>query len=217
MAVSGVFESDYIMKSVTHPYSHQQGFTLLELLVVLTILVAVAGIGVTVVGGVEDDANDDFVQTEIRSLVTAVKRFQADMGLWPGDVSSYTRKNAFDWVELRHQSGAALWSPASSRGWRGPYITELLENNIEVTQGDAIALTGQDTGSTDDITATDQVSGLLDPWDTPYALVIFGTNDYNGAVVSAGENTSFDTLPISVAKDLCGTQVDRKDDWVLCF
>ncbi len=193
-----------------------KGFTLLELLVVLAMLTAMAGIGVSVVAGVEDNANDDFVQTEMRSLVIAVKRFQADTGLWPGQVATYTRTSVFDWVELRLHSNASLWSPVSSRGWRGPYISEPLQSDIEVAAGKEISLTGTDSGSNDDLTTADGVAGLQDPWNTPYALIVFGTNQYNGALVSAGENTVFDTLPTPSEHTLCGTP-NTTDDWVLCF
>ncbi len=192
-----------------------KGFTLLELLVVLAMLTAMAGIGVSVVAGVEDNANDDFVQTEMRSLVVAVKRFQADTGLWPGQ-ANYSRNNPFDWIEMNIQSGANDWDRVSARGWRGPYISEPLQSDIEVTAGKEISLTGADSGNNDDLTTADGVAGLQDPWNTPYALIVFGTNQYNGALVSAGENAVFDTLPTTSEHTLCGA-LNTTDDWVLCF
>jgi prepilin-type N-terminal cleavage/methylation domain-containing protein len=67
----------------------QRGFTLLELLLVVSILAAVAGIGTTVYfggdgDGVEMDARRDLAFVEMARIAQAMRQFRDDTGYWPG-------------------------------------------------------------------------------------------------------------------------------------
>ncbi|MGE9292170.1 MAG: type II secretion system protein [Puniceicoccales bacterium] len=59
------------------------GFTLLELLVVVSILAVVAFIATGTFRGVSEDANDRLVHSEMQAIVKAVRQFKADTGYYP--------------------------------------------------------------------------------------------------------------------------------------
>lgn len=60
------------------------GYVLGELLVVVAILAAVAGVGWTVHAGIERDQADGLAVVQIDQLAQALRRFHADTGFWPG-------------------------------------------------------------------------------------------------------------------------------------
>ena len=63
----------------------QQGFTLLELLVVVSILAAVSGIGFFALSGdTLKQKNIDLAKVEMQNIATAVKKFKQDTGYFPG-------------------------------------------------------------------------------------------------------------------------------------
>lgn len=63
--------------------SCQSGFTLFELLVVLAVVATVAGIGVQVLTGVTDDAEQALARAEMDNIASAIQRFHRDTGYWP--------------------------------------------------------------------------------------------------------------------------------------
>lgn len=63
--------------------SGQQGFTLLELLVVVAILAAVAFVAGGTFLGVREQANDQMVRTEMQEIAKALRRFKQDTGYYP--------------------------------------------------------------------------------------------------------------------------------------
>lgn len=67
------------------PHRHRPatGFSLVELLVVLGVLAAVAFLASAALRGVDGDARAALVQAEIAQLADAVRRFQADTGYYP--------------------------------------------------------------------------------------------------------------------------------------
>jgi len=103
---------------------HRDGFTLIEVLVVLFILVSIAGLAVTAVLGRLNVANKRAAYTYIKSLETATKGYELDMGrpptteqglaaliTVPGDVH-----NPGSWA------GPYIESTASSQDpWRNDY------------------------------------------------------------------------------------------------
>lgn len=63
--------------------SAQQGFTLLEMLVVITLLAAVAFVAGGTYLGVHEQANDQLVRTEMQEIAKALRRFKQDTGYYP--------------------------------------------------------------------------------------------------------------------------------------
>jgi prepilin-type N-terminal cleavage/methylation domain-containing protein len=65
------------------PAQAQQGFTLLELLVVVSILAAVAGIATSAVGGYNERAREELVHVEMNNIADAIYKFHTDTGYFP--------------------------------------------------------------------------------------------------------------------------------------
>lgn len=114
------------------------GFTLLELLVVVSILATIAGIGVGVVGNYLEKAQQELVHTEMKNIGNAIVKFNQDTGYFPGEgpfkLAQATEADKLDLSFLffsprQEQAGAARagaeilpWSEEAGRGWNGPYL-----------------------------------------------------------------------------------------------
>ena len=61
----------------------QRGFTVLELLVVVAILAAVAFVAGGRFTGVREQANDQLVRTEMQTIAKAIRQFRQDTGYYP--------------------------------------------------------------------------------------------------------------------------------------
>ena len=68
---------------MTNAMKNEKGFTLLEIIVVLAVLGALAAMLSPVVFRYIDDANRARAQADTRVLATALQRFYADTGRWP--------------------------------------------------------------------------------------------------------------------------------------
>ncbi|MEM7194796.1 MAG: prepilin-type N-terminal cleavage/methylation domain-containing protein [Pseudomonadota bacterium] len=60
------------------------GYTLLELIVVVAILAAVAGIGTIALRNVDQEKAVDVARIEMREIATAIRQFKQDTGYFPG-------------------------------------------------------------------------------------------------------------------------------------
>lgn len=140
----------------------QEGVSLLEALVVLTILAAVAGIGVQAFNGVSDQAEESLARAEIRQVVNAMQRFRQDTGYWPKegpfensydgdpntvDLSTFDAHPA-NLRQLFEMSFAETGTvapttvteilehdEATDTGWNGPYLSELDALQVSVGSG----------------------------------------------------------------------------------
>ena len=82
----------------------KQGFSLIELLVVLVILGLIAGLVVPNIMQRGEDANARVAKTEIQRLSMAVDEFYLDTGRAPRDLRELVER------------------PANVRNWNGPYV-----------------------------------------------------------------------------------------------
>lgn len=153
--------------SIRSHNSAQSGFTLIEMLVVLSIMAVVAGVGVQALNGVTNSVEDDLAHAEMNTIASAIQRFHEDTGYWPkqGPFASDTNLT-FDHparlAQLRVQpvdnDGDILaFDIASGTGWHGPYIRELDAATVSVgpmADGSGSPTTG----------AAVYVSGLGDPF-----------------------------------------------------
>lgn len=92
--------------------THQRGFTMIELLVVLVILGLLAGLVGPKMFGKVDSAKTKTVETQLKLLKSALQTYRLDMGEYPS---------------TQEGLGAIIRSPDSTRAqqnWKGPYLDE---------------------------------------------------------------------------------------------
>lgn len=182
------------------PQHSRNGLTLLELIVVLTILVALAGIVLVSLGpGLRLNVGDETLSAEeiaTRQTMTVVRSailgndsgtpgFRQDTGRYPETMAEL----------FERPTDVPPFAPAYGIGWRGPYI---LPTGARYTVDPAI-------GFTDDY-GDDGDPAVLDAWGRP--LVLQQANTENLRLVSAGPNRVLDTFD-----DANGT--NRDDDRIL--
>lgn len=167
--------------------SAQSGFTLFELLVVLAVVATVAGIGVQVLTGVTDDAEQALARAEMDNIASAIQRFRRDTGYWPKQGPFYvaTYSNPADLSQLRVapvNGGNPIleWDTASGTGWNGPYLREL--DAAQVRMGGNLGANGAGDPTTG--TRTDLL-GYGDPFSNdPIDMVPASTNENNDDFVN---------------------------------
>ncbi len=90
-----------------HGARGEQGFTLVELLVVLVILGLLVGLVTPAVIGYLSRAKVDVARIQLESLATALDLFQLDVGRYPRDAEGLA---------------ALTQRPAGEELWNGPYL-----------------------------------------------------------------------------------------------
>jgi len=125
----------------------RQGFTLLEMLVVIVLLAAVAFIGTGTFKGVSEHANDRLVRAEMQNIAKAIRRFKADTGYYPktGPFSLVGSGGAVTYASLPSHAGSNnverdLWfySPAN--------FYQLLAETSPLPVGDPLETWNPETG-----------------------------------------------------------------------
>jgi prepilin-type N-terminal cleavage/methylation domain-containing protein len=205
------------MKNMSANRNGQAGFTLLEIIVVLAVLGALAAIMTPVVFRYIDDANVSRAQGDVTSIAAAINKMYKDTGRWP--IKATGTSNAA-WAGATDPSvltsaagctsastvtvcdtsapgvGATTWSYAS----QGDSLARHL-----ITNTAAYAVTGNKKWLgpyLDNITTTD-------PWGRSYLVNIRGAapaNDDMVIVISAGPDgilqTAWDSPPETAAAGL---------------
>ncbi len=167
----------------------ESGFTLVELVVVLAILVILAGMALLRSEGVAETAEIRACDSTMLTLRDAIlgaagaPGYRSDVGDLPGSLADLLRTPPGLPVELQ------TFDPVSERGWNGPYLAP-----------------GLHSGASDPT--------VLDPWLTPIVLQIPGNDSAYARLVSAGSDRIFTTNPN--AKDVDpSSKIDVGDDRVL--
>lgn len=121
----------------------QQGFTLFELLVVVSVLAAMAGIAAVAVDGYQSKAEEELVNVEMKRIASAIYRFKQDTGVFPkesnfsadtvfGSASShektiYSDSQNLSWLFTAPKNSAGdevmPFNVNTGQGWNGPYLT----------------------------------------------------------------------------------------------
>lgn len=219
------------------------GFTLLELLIVVAILAAVAGAIIFSQGNMRATASAGLTRAEMQAIEDALLRFKQDTGHFPSPA------NPADFSALYTQGAESPWSVDSARGWRGPYLTRAGEGLVDI--GDNLANTGAGDPSVIDSAARNEVRAVADPfvawpirnggyarcsesdtddaclldwrtrsgdprhprWGRPYLL--FDLDDKAKArLLSMGENGRYESGPCATD---CASCAPSGDDIVLCL
>ena len=98
-----------LLSRLTRKPGGEAGFTLVELLVVLVILVLLASIIGPRVIGYLGSSRTKTAQIQIESLVTSLELYHIDMGRYP------TTSEGLE---------SLIKAPSKAAGWNGPYVTK---------------------------------------------------------------------------------------------
>lgn len=193
-----------------HSYKalRQAGFTLVEVIVVLAVILLLAGIAVPMVDSYIKDAQRARAKSEVKVLGAAIMSFYKDLGVYPGRNSSGTDNT------LRVLgSGAAL--PASnpftnSTTWNSwllnasygdTFDNHLIENTPQGAAAQAYPTTGERRWYGPYLADT----APLDPWGRPYVIMLLSffstdaTNYKKAIILSAGPDGAISTAPTTTA------------------
>jgi general secretion pathway protein G len=88
--------------------SKRSGFTLIELMIVVIIMAALAGMVLPRLLDRADDAKINISRGEIASITMALKFYKLDNGSYPGQAEG--------------NLNALMTKPSSARNWKGPYL-----------------------------------------------------------------------------------------------
>ncbi len=105
------------MKRRNPSRTNRSGFTLLELLLVLVILVVIAGFGIQAFTGIKDRTKIQTAKIELGMLSQSLKRYELLMSGLPSALDALSNKPGEateDWVKM-------LDKPISKDPWGSPY------------------------------------------------------------------------------------------------
>ncbi len=145
--------------------SHKTGFTLVELLVVIVIVMILAGLSFSVGSGMMQRARKTAAQQVTNNIATSVEQFYSEYNLLPDPVGSSDEDNTANPYETNETNGinlleilSGLEDEQNERKLRFLNVKEA-ENGKE-RDGIVFDSTG------------DNIVGLFDPWGEPYYVVL---------------------------------------------
>jgi len=161
---------EYIFrKNVTR--SRQTGFTLVELLVVISIVGMLAGLMTVAVPRAMEGGKKAKAKGELTAIVAAVKAYKQEYGRWPGSATA-TSDTTFEDTDSKSLLSAL-----------GGTSNALVENPKSVR-----FLEGAGTDGT-----------MQDPWGTQYLVVV--DSDESNSMTYKGKMISISVLAVSFGKD----------------
>jgi prepilin-type N-terminal cleavage/methylation domain-containing protein len=142
----------------------QHGFTLLELLIVITLLAVISSIGLVAYEGSEDEARETTTRFEMGEIRKALLQFRKDTGEFPCRVyreGDYEPDKAA-MSQLKFEPLSETPTPADYHGWCRDAVTEQVNNGLNMLH--TFAYDDTDTNYTDMLWNPDTRRG----WNGPY-------------------------------------------------
>ncbi len=195
----------------------QRGFTLVEVIVVLSVILLLTGIAVPMLSGYMEDGRRARAEAEVKVVAASVASFYKDVGTYPARNGAGVNNQVY--VLLTGSSMPTANPFAANHQWitwgmnatRGDLLdNHLIRNTPQGQSGGAYTTTGSVRWRGPYFAGTSP----LDPWGRPYVVnVVSGhstsaTNYKRLWVMSAGPNGRIDTPQTSTATtDLTGDDI----------
>ena len=106
--------------STNRRHRRLQGFTLMEVLLVLIILVILAGLAVPIFMGTRDRANRNAARSQVGLVEEVVDRFQFDMSRYPANLEELRQAPSDDQTNSKW-AGPYLKKDLNADPWGNPY------------------------------------------------------------------------------------------------
>ncbi len=101
----------------------QKGFTLIEIMIVLVVLGLLIAVALPKVSQVLFTGKVNATKTSLSSLSKAIKNFNADTSVWPGNIADLMSPIAGGNSCYNTKSlAASTYSAAQVKNWKGPYM-----------------------------------------------------------------------------------------------
>jgi type II secretory pathway pseudopilin PulG len=177
--------------------SHSSGFTLLELLTVITIIIVLAGLILSGAGFAQQKAARDRASAEIAALSVALESYKADNGEYPRD-SSTDALNAVTTIALASNNATATGASLC--------LYKALSGDMDASRGKSDGDERRYMEFKADMLAPANgttVSYLVDPFGNPYGYSTkYAADVASGAATPGGYNPTFDLWSSGGASDV---------------
>lgn len=118
----------------THRCSRRRGFTLLELLLVLSILVVIGGIAVVNFGGAQNDANINATKTQLNAVKQAVEMYKIRLNGLPETLDAL-REGPSDAAKKAKWNDNPIMTEIPTDAWTNPLVYSVNGNKYEIRSG----------------------------------------------------------------------------------
>lgn len=190
------------------PSPRQGGFTLVEVIVVLSVVLLLTGIAVPMLSGYMEDGRRARAESEVKVIAAAMMSMNKDVGSFPSRNGSGTNSQIYSLLTGPTMPttspfvGGHTWVTWAMNATRGDLLDNHLNLNTPQGQsGGAYPITGSArwrgpyfAGSTP-----------LDPWGRPYVINVISSHSAHATnykrlwVLSAGSNGRIDTPAAATA------------------
>ncbi len=163
------------------------GFTLVELVVVVSILALLSGVLIPVIGSEMDNSRRARATTDIETFAHAFAQYRAHTGFWPHDYNLAPGALGNAVIELR-QFECLYQNTHNHPNWKGPYLS------IGYTPPQGATRVAGETAQ----------EGVFDPWGHAYrvsytAAAAADSMECSVAVFSVGPNGVLETSDANLA------------------
>lgn len=102
----------------------KKGFTLVEIMIVLVILGLLIAVALPKVSQVLSTGKVNATRTSLSSLAKAIKNFNADTSVWPGNIIDLMNPitSTGDCFHSKTLATGGKYSAAQVKNWKGPYM-----------------------------------------------------------------------------------------------